>query len=696
MPQVPQFNRETTLNGTAKPYQNYNLNENTFGVSIAKSGQNIANALTHSAFALDRINQQIEETKGIEFNNAIEKWKQDNLFDKENGYFAKTGKEASGKSGDLVKGYDDFVQNWKSENKLSKRNQERLNAIATNKRSAILNGVTTHDLNQTKEWAKTEGAIGVNNAIINAVSERNNPEGIKVQIANIKQISRWQGETAGLDADSIQALEMDNVSRAYCSILDSKIQEGDTSAKDFFAEHKNEINSAQHSKYIGQIKNLNDKYESRNLANQIIAGSKTEQEAIKKAEAIKDVNMSDSVISRVRQHYSQEDHFKHQAEKEALNRFYNKAIQVQQNGGQLSYDDIPENLDPQVKLSLMNYVNKNGETSNDEEYWDYLNNMSVNNAQEFAKVDLNKYRGFLSDGEYKSFLKRQQAIQDGGYYTTLKDDNERIIEGMKACGIEGPRKHKDRQAVIYSEIRSLVREFEARKGRSINDTELQNITNSLGYKDANGVVMYKALEKGMAEKNGFIRDVINDFAYYQSKHNGQLPSDEEKMRIINKRVNSVIVKQNNELQTSLTQPRQAKEGDVWQGHIITSTFGPRKSPTQGATSDHMGIDLAYKNNEIFPAYESGTVVAVGKNNSLGNYVDIKGLDGSIHRYGHANAILVQKGDQVNAGDKIGRAGSTGISTGPHVHYAKLVNGKFVNPLGNNSPQIAQNNKGWAF
>ncbi len=115
--------------------------------------------------------------------------------------------------------------------------------------------------------------------------------------------------------------------------------------------------------------------------------------------------MSDAVLSRVKRHYSEEEHFKNQAEKESLNAFYNKAVQVAQNGGTLSYDDIPDNLDPDVKLSLMNYVNSNGQPATDDSVWEDLYSKSVNDAQGFAKEDLNKYRGFLSDSEYKSFLK---------------------------------------------------------------------------------------------------------------------------------------------------------------------------------------------------------------------------------------------------------------------------------------------------
>lgn len=131
--------------------------------------------------------------------------------------------------------------------------------------------------------------------------------------------------------------------------------------------------------------------------------------------------------------------------------------------------------------------------------------------------------------------------------------------------------------------------------------------------------------------------------------------------------------------------RPAQNGDVWQGHKITSLYGKRERPTQGASIDHKGIDLAYKNNENIQAFSGGKVVKVvndqGKSKKgYGNYVDIQSYDGTIHRYAHANKITVKVGQEISAGTNIAKAGSTGASTGTHLHYEKIVNGKSINPL----------------
>lgn len=156
-------------------------------------------------------------------------------------------------------------------------------------------------------------------------------------------------------------------------------------------------------------------------------------------------------------------------------------------------------------------------------------------------------------------------------------------------------------------------------------------------------------------------------------------------------VQSINAKNRNQ---ALQVTRPAQNGDIWQGHKITSLYGKRTAPKKGASTDHKGIDLDYKNNEEIKAFASGKVVKVvndqsKSNKGYGNYVDIKGYDGTIHRYAHANKITVKVGQEINAGTKIAKAGSTGASTGTHLHYEKIINGKSVNPLHKNNGETVK-------
>ena len=536
MPQVPEFSRETRLNGTALPYEHYNLTDDMFGGSQAKATMKMSEGFGELANKALKLSEQIDETKMVEMSNKLSQWEENNLYNKDTGYYYMNGKDAVGKSTEVMKNFDEFVNDYKSQNRVSFKNQARMDSIIAAKKARITQGVNAHDFQQTTAWAETEGKTGIDNAIKGMINSRNNPQEMNTHLDSALKIVDWQGGLQKLDADTINAKKQEIKSNAYSAVLESYIGEGSLKAGEYFNQHKNEINPKLHAKYIASIKSEEMKYNARTTATNIIASAKDEEDAIKKAENIKDVNLSDMVVSRIKRHYSDEQHYKDLEQKNALNSFYNKAVEAAQNGTSLSYDDIPNILDPQDKLSLMNYVNKSGQPEDDGEIWESLYDMSVNNAQGFVKEDLNKYRGFLSDSQYQSFKKKQEEIKAGKFYSNIKDDDEMIKSALKSIGLSSDGKQKS----AFSEIRALTREFEARKGRKITDEELQNITNSLGYKGDDGVQLYKKLEKGMAQRVGFTKDVMNDIAYYQSKHNGEIPSDAEKYKIINNRLNKQV------------------------------------------------------------------------------------------------------------------------------------------------------------
>ena len=113
---------------------------------------------------------------------------------------------------------------------------------------------------------------------------------------------------------------------------------------------------------------------------------------------------------------------------------------------------------------------------------------------------------------------------------------------------------------------------------------------------------------------------------------------------------------------------------------ITSYFGLRDKPNARATSNHRGIDVGAAAGTNVLAAESGTVVTAGYNSSYGNYVTINHGGGYVTLYAHNSRLLVSKGDTVTRGQVIAKVGSTGNSTGPHVHFEIMLNGVCQNPL----------------
>jgi murein DD-endopeptidase MepM/ murein hydrolase activator NlpD len=112
---------------------------------------------------------------------------------------------------------------------------------------------------------------------------------------------------------------------------------------------------------------------------------------------------------------------------------------------------------------------------------------------------------------------------------------------------------------------------------------------------------------------------------------------------------------------------------------ISSYYGYRRSPFTGGRSFHPGLDIAAPMGTPIKAAMSGRVSAVGYDNIYGNFVVITHQSGYRTLYGHMSVIRTRTGLYVNAGDQIGDVGSTGQSTGPHVHFTVYKNGATINP-----------------
>ena len=113
---------------------------------------------------------------------------------------------------------------------------------------------------------------------------------------------------------------------------------------------------------------------------------------------------------------------------------------------------------------------------------------------------------------------------------------------------------------------------------------------------------------------------------------------------------------------------------------ISSGFGPRTSPAAGASSNHKGLDLAIASGTPILAAGSGRVVTATYSSSAGNYVMISHGDRLYTVYMHCSRLAVKVGDSVSKGQVIAYVGSTGISTGAHLHFGVSKNGNYVNPL----------------
>jgi len=118
---------------------------------------------------------------------------------------------------------------------------------------------------------------------------------------------------------------------------------------------------------------------------------------------------------------------------------------------------------------------------------------------------------------------------------------------------------------------------------------------------------------------------------------------------------------------------------IFSSYRLSSPFGWRPDPFTGVRTFHTGIDMACPEGTPIHASMSGKVLTAGWSNVFGNYVIINHENGYQTLYGHMSKIIAKKGQRINQGTLIGLVGTTGYSTGPHLHFTVYKHGRLIDP-----------------
>lgn len=114
--------------------------------------------------------------------------------------------------------------------------------------------------------------------------------------------------------------------------------------------------------------------------------------------------------------------------------------------------------------------------------------------------------------------------------------------------------------------------------------------------------------------------------------------------------------------------------------VLTSGFGPREHPIDGGTKMHDGVDLAADEGSDILAFADGTVDYIGESPAYGLYLQLRHENDVCTFYAHCSKLCVQKGERVTAGQRVAQVGSTGNTTGAHLHFEVKKDGERVDPL----------------
>jgi len=710
---VPNYESKVGLSHEPMGYYKGGATPDAFGVSIATATQKLGD--TSAWFAQNMLNMysQIQEMNARELANYIDTLERTDLQDPENGYYSKLGKSAMSNPEDPNSGATGVMNNI--EQKINQKQQElgltwgrgakAAESVKLKKINMLYQGAMAHEMKQTQSWATATLEEAQSLAISKGITHRDNEDDMATALGNGRATLISKAQLLKWDEDTTRIQLAKFTSDFHTGVLNAYLQDGSLKATEYYDKHKEELLPEAQTRYLGQVKNNELNYVARSTSERLY-GLYPEDEAAAYAEVdkIENENERNAVENRLTALYNRKRRIEDHEQDQLMDNMWDKVADKLKNGQVPSEDDIPYGLSGKNWYNAQNAINQlvnKGDIDTDNSAYLELYELRNTDAQKFANMNLTQYRSLLSNSDYKAFQKMQIDIKNMTP-TQLTDQDAAIKAGLKALGYTynkqgqlntepswymGEKTDKKAKAFTNS-ANAYIKELELKQGKNLTqggiNSAMKEFAKSYAYKDKQGKASDLYIQ-GMNKQVGFMRNVINDFTTAE-KAKGSPLTEEEKYKIVAQRVSKTAQEDNKELSSAIStkQGGMPQVGDVWFGHRITSTYGYRDKPNAKASSYHKGVDLAYGNNEKFTAFASGTVEKIGRDPAgYGNYVDIRNGN-TVYRYAHCNSFSVKKGQQITAGQLIGRAGSTGNSTGAHLHFEKIVNGQSVNPLKNNA------------
>lgn len=299
--------------------------------------------------------------------------------------------------------------------------------------------------------------------------------------------------------------------------------------------------------------------------------------------------------------------------------------------------------------------------------------MYENGSQDYIAI-------LLESKSFSDFLNRAEYIRkiseyDNALYEDYKEMKEKISKKEKELEDKLEELNVLNEELAYE--KSTVRKLTVSKNE-----ELKKYESSID--DANEQV--NAYQEEIEKQEALIEDLLEQERKRIEEEERKRKEEEERKKQEEAKKKQEQTQQNSNTQNQ-GQPDSSTQtqagGFRWPLAVsgrITSYFGGRDQPTAGASTYHKGIDIAAPQGTAVLAAKGGTVVTATYSSSAGNYVMIYHGNSTYTVYMHCSSLNVSKGQQVSQGQTIAAVGSTGVSTGAHLHFGISVGGSYVNPL----------------
>ena len=274
--------------------------------------------------------------------------------------------------------------------------------------------------------------------------------------------------------------------------------------------------------------------------------------------------------------------------------------------------------------------------------------------------------------QYADMKVRIQFMYENGQTSYLEAllSSRNISEFLNSADYIAQIQSYDRQKLTeYQDTVESIVNLEAQLEQEY--TDLEALKSTVESNKATVAAMMRQKESELADISGDIEDAQSDADYYAA----EIQAQEELIAAIKRAEAEKAAAGVEEHPYTGGAFRWPCPSSTW----VTSDYGTRVSPMSGASSNHKGIDIGASAGADIIAAADGTVTAASYSSAAGNYVMIDHGGGLYTVYMHASSLLVSPGQTVSAGDVIAKVGSTGISTGSHLHFGVSLNGSYVSP-----------------
>ncbi len=498
----------------AKSYQSDYVNPAAFvnNYSLAAmAGRDLANNIKNE---LQQKYDKISKTKIVELTNELDNYIGQALYDKDNGYFYKTGKNAMGQSDVIMQEYDNYAENLLKNSGLTSDYLLQAQNAVNAERNNVNTIVNRHDREQTTQWQNTVFSEKESNLLNKAILDRNDDNLLNQNLRQGILAIELHAQNQNWDDDTTQIKINDFISKYHENVLSSLLSDGSLRAKQYYEKNKKFISPEKQNTYLKYIHDEEINYSARATAETLIP--KNQEEAYKYIDNIENIELRNAVENEYNRLLRHKDTIQKQNDLKISNEIMQKIYYAYDTGGDISsimrevnISDMSLDQKEKIYKNLKAMQELEGVGNNWADY-NILLDMATFNNEEFKNINPANYN--LTKEQYNKITEMQRKAANNEY--TPEIEMKKAIKGMynSRFNIQGPEGLHSNE--YQDEVVRFLSKVERMQGAAFdfkNTEQLQAIMKGFDYKDPNAVEKNIDETKELfarAKKHGEVYDLM--------------------------------------------------------------------------------------------------------------------------------------------------------------------------------------------